>query len=194
MSKSHKQHNPRFNLCLFWLLKLGTSTGTRPNDVSIISEVKDSNEGSDFKWIWDDWTRFSEWRQRIKTWGWVVFSVNICRWFLGSTKAFQSCKAGRCFSRNMGWCHQTIVVDTEYKTLSTCLVKKWKFFVFQTVFEEYQKLAGKSIEDSIKSETNGSLEDAMLAIGKSGCVLISFVWVCCLFSFSNWLLWDGSAL
>lgn len=38
--------------------------------------------------------------------------------------------------------------------------------MFQTVFEEYQKLAGKSIEDSIKSETRGSLEDAMLAIGK----------------------------
>ncbi|XP_009984837.1 PREDICTED: annexin A8-like isoform X3 [Tauraco erythrolophus] len=34
------------------------------------------------------------------------------------------------------------------------------------VFEEYQKLAGKSIEDSIKSETSGSLEDAMLAIVK----------------------------
>ncbi|KAJ7397653.1 hypothetical protein BTVI_133745 [Pitangus sulphuratus] len=34
------------------------------------------------------------------------------------------------------------------------------------VFEEYQKLAGKSIEDSIKSETRGSLEDAMLAIVK----------------------------
>lgn len=46
------------------------------------------------------------------------------------------------------------------------MVKKYKFFVFQTVFEEYQKLAGKSIEDSIKSETRGSLEDAMLAIGK----------------------------
>ncbi|KFP51019.1 Annexin A8 [Cathartes aura] len=34
------------------------------------------------------------------------------------------------------------------------------------VFEEYQKLASKSIEDSIKSETHGSLEDAMLAIVK----------------------------
>ncbi|XP_032047352.1 annexin A8-like isoform X2 [Aythya fuligula] len=34
------------------------------------------------------------------------------------------------------------------------------------VFEEYQKLAGKSIEDSIRSETSGSLEDAMLAIVK----------------------------
>uniref|UniRef100_A0A8C4JYN3 Annexin n=1 Tax=Dromaius novaehollandiae TaxID=8790 RepID=A0A8C4JYN3_DRONO len=34
------------------------------------------------------------------------------------------------------------------------------------VFEEYQKLANKSIEDTIKSETHGSLEDAMLAIVK----------------------------
>lgn len=55
------------------------------------------------------------------------------------------------------------------------LSKKLKFFVFQTVFEEYQKLAGKSIEDSIKSETRGSLEDAMLAIGKSGYISLSFV-------------------
>lgn len=66
--------------------------------------------------------------------------------------------------------------------------------MFQTVFEEYQKLAGKSIEDSIKSETHGSLEDAMLAIGKSGYISFSFVWVCCLFSCSSWLLWDGSTL
>uniref|UniRef100_A0A8C0H785 Annexin n=1 Tax=Chelonoidis abingdonii TaxID=106734 RepID=A0A8C0H785_CHEAB len=34
------------------------------------------------------------------------------------------------------------------------------------VFDEYQKLASKSLEDSIRSETHGSLEDAMLAIGK----------------------------
>jgi len=55
------------------------------------------------------------------------------------------------------------------------LGKKLKFFVFQTVFEEYQKLAGKSMEDSIRSETHGSLEDAMLAIGKSGYFSLSFV-------------------
>lgn len=36
-----------------------------------------------------------------------------------------------------------------------------------TVFEEYEKIAGKSIEDSIKSETHGSLEQAMLTVGTS---------------------------
>ena len=35
-----------------------------------------------------------------------------------------------------------------------------------TVFEEYEKIASKSIEDSIKSETHGSLEEAMLTVGK----------------------------
>lgn len=61
---------------------------------------------------------------------------------------------------------QVMPVDIGHKRPRGLLGKKEKFFVFQTVFEEYQKLAGKSIEDSIKSETRGSLEDAMLAIGK----------------------------
>uniref|UniRef100_A0A7N5P3L3 Annexin n=1 Tax=Ailuropoda melanoleuca TaxID=9646 RepID=A0A7N5P3L3_AILME len=34
------------------------------------------------------------------------------------------------------------------------------------VFEEYEKIASKSIEDSIKSETHGSLEEAMLTVGR----------------------------
>ncbi|KAB1270750.1 Annexin A8 [Camelus dromedarius] len=34
------------------------------------------------------------------------------------------------------------------------------------VFEEYEKIANKSIEDSIKSETHGSLEEAMLTVGR----------------------------
>ncbi|XP_049646349.1 annexin A8 [Suncus etruscus] len=34
------------------------------------------------------------------------------------------------------------------------------------VFEEYEKISGKSIEDSIKSETHGSLEEAMLTVVK----------------------------
>uniref|UniRef100_A0A6I8NDR4 Annexin n=1 Tax=Ornithorhynchus anatinus TaxID=9258 RepID=A0A6I8NDR4_ORNAN len=35
-----------------------------------------------------------------------------------------------------------------------------------SVFEEYQKIANKSIEDSIRSETHGSLEEAMLTVVK----------------------------
>ncbi|XP_037661321.1 annexin A8-like protein 1 isoform X2 [Choloepus didactylus] len=34
------------------------------------------------------------------------------------------------------------------------------------VFEEYEKIANKSIEDSIRSETHGSLEEAMLTVVK----------------------------
>uniref|UniRef100_A0A2K5BUJ5 Annexin n=1 Tax=Aotus nancymaae TaxID=37293 RepID=A0A2K5BUJ5_AOTNA len=41
------------------------------------------------------------------------------------------------------------------------------------VFEEYEKIANKSIEDSIKSETHGSLEEAMLTVGKSSDVHFS---------------------
>lgn len=39
--------------------------------------------------------------------------------------------------------------------------------LLSTVFEEYEKIANKSIEDSIKSETQGSLEEAMLTVGKN---------------------------
>lgn len=35
-----------------------------------------------------------------------------------------------------------------------------------SVFEEYEKIANKTIEESIKSETHGSLEEAMLTVGK----------------------------
>nr|XP_020016900.1 annexin A8 [Castor canadensis] len=42
------------------------------------------------------------------------------------------------------------------------------------VFEEYEKIANKSIEDSIKSETHGSLEEAMLTVVKCTCNLHSY--------------------
>lgn len=41
------------------------------------------------------------------------------------------------------------------------------------MFEEYEKIANKSIEDSIKSETHGSLEEAMLTVGKKGAWLLA---------------------
>lgn len=34
------------------------------------------------------------------------------------------------------------------------------------MFDEYKRIAQKDIEQSIKSETSGSFEDALLAIGK----------------------------
>ena len=48
---------------------------------------------------------------------------------------------------------------------SMCFLSK---FFSPIVFEEYEKIANKSIEDSIKSETHGSLEEAMLTVGKKG--------------------------
>lgn len=36
------------------------------------------------------------------------------------------------------------------------------------VFDEYKRISQKDIEQSIKSETSGSFEDALLAIGKRG--------------------------
>lgn len=35
------------------------------------------------------------------------------------------------------------------------------------MFEEYQKISGREIEDSIKREMSGSLEDVFLAVGES---------------------------
>ena len=42
------------------------------------------------------------------------------------------------------------------------------------VFDEYKRISQKDIEQSIKSETSGSFEDALLAIGK----LVGAVCVC----------------
>lgn len=41
------------------------------------------------------------------------------------------------------------------------------------MFQEYQKISGRDIEDSIKREMSGSLEDVFLAIGQL-CVLQCF--------------------
>ncbi|KAI5154803.1 Annexin A8 [Manis pentadactyla] len=45
------------------------------------------------------------------------------------------------------------------------------------VFEEYEKIANKSIEDSIKSETHGSLEEAMLTVGDLAAQVTGWPWV-----------------
>ena len=41
------------------------------------------------------------------------------------------------------------------------------FIVLPTVFDQYEKIAEKSIEDSIKSELSGDFERVMLAVGES---------------------------
>lgn len=57
--------------------------------------------------------------------------------------------------------------------LLNILVSSILFFIFYNfilllfvVFDEYKRIAQKDIEQSIKSETSGSFEDALLAIGK----------------------------
>lgn len=35
------------------------------------------------------------------------------------------------------------------------------------MFDEYRKISGREIEDSIKREMSGSLEDVFLAVGES---------------------------
>lgn len=50
-----------------------------------------------------------------------------------------------------------------------CAIQMHLFFarLFPAVFEEYQKISGRDIEDSIKREMSGCLEDVFLAIGLS---------------------------
>uniref|UniRef100_A0A3B4ZDH6 Annexin n=1 Tax=Stegastes partitus TaxID=144197 RepID=A0A3B4ZDH6_9TELE len=52
----------------------------------------------------------------------------------------------------------------EVKFLTVLCVRNQKHLL--RVFEEYQKISGRSIEDSIKREMSGSLEDVFLAIVK----------------------------
>lgn len=41
------------------------------------------------------------------------------------------------------------------------------------MFKEYQKISGRDIEDSIKREMSGSLENVFLAIGQTGPICFS---------------------
>ena len=42
-----------------------------------------------------------------------------------------------------------------------------RFIILPTVFDQYEKIAEKSIEDSIKSELSGDFERLMLAVGEN---------------------------
>lgn len=41
------------------------------------------------------------------------------------------------------------------------------YLLLPLVFDEYRKISGRDIEDSIKREMSGSLEDVFLAVGAS---------------------------
>lgn len=41
---------------------------------------------------------------------------------------------------------------------------------FFSVFDAYMKMTGYEMEESIKRETSGSLEDLLLAVGAYGCL------------------------
>lgn len=42
------------------------------------------------------------------------------------------------------------------------------------MFDAYMKMAGYEMEESIKRETSGSLEDLLLAVGMHGCPFFCF--------------------
>lgn len=44
-------------------------------------------------------------------------------------------------------------------------MKVMQFCLLSSVFDEYRKISGRDIEDSIKREMSGSLEEVFLAIG-----------------------------
>ncbi|XP_044516163.1 annexin A8-like [Gracilinanus agilis] len=62
------------------------------------------------------------------------------------------------------------------------------------VFDEYQKIANKSIEDSIKSETHGSLEEAMLTIVKCTRNIHSYFAERLYYSMKGLGTWDGTLI
>ncbi len=49
----------------------------------------------------------------------------------------------------------------------TALIHLFSVYVFSAVFEEYRKLSGYEIEESIQKETSGTLQEILLAVGKT---------------------------
>lgn len=54
-----------------------------------------------------------------------------------------------------------------YEKLNYIVLCHYSYCFSALVFEEYKKISGRDIEDSIKREMSGCLEDVFLAIGLS---------------------------
>lgn len=46
--------------------------------------------------------------------------------------------------------------------------------LFSAVFDAYKKISGSDIEDSIKGETTGNLENLLVAVGKTCSLSVDF--------------------
>lgn len=59
-----------------------------------------------------------------------------------------------------------LILSTKFSFLFFFFIVDNVILLLLVVFDEYKRISQKDIEQSIKSETSGNFEDALLAIGK----------------------------